>query len=89
MVELAQGDRVVVDVRVLESAALRTQEPALAGETEPVARASSPGHALASTAILPITALEERRRRARREHDCGTSAASMGLAADGHTPRGP
>ncbi len=36
VVEVAQGDRVAADLRLLEAAALRAQEAALTGESEPV-----------------------------------------------------
>ena len=36
LVEVAQGDRVAADLRLLDAAALRAQEAALTGESEPV-----------------------------------------------------
>ena len=36
LLEVAQGDRVAADVRLLDAAALRAQEAALTGESEPV-----------------------------------------------------
>jgi len=39
LIEVAQGDRVAADLRLLEVAALRAQEAALTGESEPVDKA--------------------------------------------------
>ena len=52
LVALAAGDRVPADVRVLHGDALRTQESALTGESEPVAKAAA--------AVAPQTPLAER-----------------------------
>jgi calcium-translocating P-type ATPase len=42
VIEVAQGDRVAADVRVLEATALRAEEAALTGESEPVEKALAP-----------------------------------------------
>ena len=39
LLEVAQGDRVAADLRLLEATALRAQEAALTGESEPVDKA--------------------------------------------------
>ena len=42
LMEVAQGDRVAADLRLLGAAALRAQEAALTGESEPVEKGSEP-----------------------------------------------
>ncbi len=42
LLEVAQGDRVAADVRLLDAAALRAQESALTGESEPVDKDAAP-----------------------------------------------
>ena len=42
LLEVAQGDRVAADVRLLDAAALRAQESALTGESEPVDKDVAP-----------------------------------------------
>ncbi len=42
LVEVAQGDRVAADLRLLDTAALRAQEAALTGESEPVDKDVTP-----------------------------------------------
>jgi len=50
LLEVAQGDRVVADVRLLHAAALRAQEAALTGESEPVDKGVDPVPAAAPLA---------------------------------------
>lgn len=45
LLEVAQGDRVAADVRLLDAAALRAQEAALTGESEPVDKRVAAVHA--------------------------------------------
>ena len=42
LLEVAQGDRVAADVRLLDATALRAEEAALTGESEPVAKSTEP-----------------------------------------------
>ncbi len=42
VVDVAQGDRVAADLRLLDAASLRAEEAALTGESEPVAKSAQP-----------------------------------------------
>ena len=50
VIDVAQGDRVAADVRLLDTAALRAQEAALTGESEPVDKTVAPVSAAAPLA---------------------------------------
>lgn len=52
LLEVAQGDRVAADIRLLDAVRLRAQEAALTGESEPVDKAAE--------AVAPDTPLAER-----------------------------
>ena len=53
LIEVAQGDRVAADVRLLDATALRAEEAALTGESEPVDKSVEP--------VAPDAPLAERR----------------------------
>ena len=66
LVEVAQGDRVAADVRLLDAAALRAQEAALTGESEPVDKDVDAVAARCAAGRAPQPAVR-RHRRGRRQ----------------------
>ena len=65
LLEVAQGDRVAADLRLLDAAALRAQEAALTGESEPVDKGVAAVAADAPAGRAPQSALRGHRRRRR------------------------